>query len=458
MTRKTELLLVGLLLAVTALTAAGLQPSVALAQLPMPAGPLEAGVILINEVLAHTDPPQLDSIELFNRTTEPIHLDGWCITDNADQPCRTCLSGGLVVPPSGFLVITEKKLDFRLSEMGEDVLLSRGASCTATELVDRVEFDASPNGVSMGRYVVSNGRSYFPLQRALTLGAPNVGPIEPVLVLAELLVTPPAGGHEYVEVYNPGREAVRLYDPEHPLNLWELDGISGHEMPQIALPAGGSIYFTSSTPAAFRAAMGLPAEALVVQYAGSLRDGGERIKLMRPEAPNANDGLVPYVVVDEVGSRDFWPWSGGGPHARTNLTAFGQEPQAWGSPTIALASGPTISGLSMSVGPGGIEGATVKRIVRWSTAREWRTATFFVTIEKLDTAGATVESAAAELSAPAMGSRHRAASYAVVQTGADPAATYRYTLRVRWWDGSEQVLKTMTDGPESRVYMPAVAR
>lgn len=40
-----------------------------------------ATVLYINEVLAHTDEPQVDSLELYNPNAAAVDLTGWCISD-----------------------------------------------------------------------------------------------------------------------------------------------------------------------------------------------------------------------------------------------------------------------------------------------------------------------------------------------------------------------------------------
>src|SRR5690606_28825166 len=42
----------------------------------VPSLPIDPPVI-INEVLAHTDPPQSDSIDLYNRTNAQVDISGW---------------------------------------------------------------------------------------------------------------------------------------------------------------------------------------------------------------------------------------------------------------------------------------------------------------------------------------------------------------------------------------------
>src|SRR5204863_4609139 len=42
--------------------------------------------IRINEILTHTDPPDLDAIELFNPTSSAADLGGWYLTDDGRVP------------------------------------------------------------------------------------------------------------------------------------------------------------------------------------------------------------------------------------------------------------------------------------------------------------------------------------------------------------------------------------
>ncbi len=445
------------------------QAQVSLAQSPAPAAPagdIATTPVLINEILAHTDPPLVDSVELYNRMPSPIALGGWCLSDDSDAPCKLCLADTLTVPPFGYLVLGGADLGFGLSEMGEELLLSQGVACTPTGPQHLVRFDASPNGVSLGRTVTSNGGSFFPLQRALSLGATNVGPLAPTLVLAEVNAEPVAGGHEYLELFNPGTTPVALYDAQTPINLWQVEGVGTVTLPQLLLAPGQSLFASSSPVASFRATYQLPESGprapLVVRYSGALQNDGERVALLRPEPRNLDDGVVPFVVIDEVGADGLWPWSAtgaAGAQARLFPAGFGQEPTAWGAPALPLAAGNSLFGLQVEVAPAGGAGG---RVLRWSSTREWRTEQFVVTVETVQPAGAEATGAEAvaplQFTLPAAGSRHQGASYAVAHTTAQADASYRYTLTVRWWDGSESVLRTLEAGPEARLYLPLAAR
>jgi len=410
---------------------------------------LTTSPVIINEILSHTDPPLVDSVELYNRSFGDVDIGGWCISDQTEDPCRTRLPQGLVIPTGSYLVITESLLGFRLSEMGEDLLLSETTpDGTLSGVQHRVEFGASPNGVSLGRVITSDGREFFPIQRARTLGSANVGPASPLLVLAEIQA---AGSPEYLEIFNPGPQSVPLFDPEHPGNLWKLDGVAPFTFPAAILSPGESLFATETTPDAFRTRYNLPATTLVVQFGGGIRGQGEQIALMRPEPPNIEDGVVPYVVIDEVGTNNGWPWSSSSTQERLDLTAFGQEPAAWGTPGISLESGPTVQGLQVTVAPAGGTGG---RVVRWTTTREWRSEEFIILVEEASGSSSAQTSIPLTLQQAAIGNRHQPASYAVPHPDAATEETYRYTLRVRWQNGSEETLATVMAGPEVRSFLP----
>jgi len=89
--------------------------------------------------------------------------------------------------------------------------------------------------------------------------------------LNELMYEPLAGDAlEYVELVNPGDEAVDL-------SGWTIDGIGGAFPPGSVVPAGGYALAVADDPA-FRAEYG-PGRFLPLDYSGSLADGGEPIVL-----------------------------------------------------------------------------------------------------------------------------------------------------------------------------------
>jgi hypothetical protein len=304
------------------------------AQTNAPAG---AATIYINEVLAHTDLPDIDSVELYNPNTVPVDLTGWCLSDDQDEPDSFCIAEQqprAILPAGGYQVYTANDFSFRLSEFGETVYLYAPGT-GGLQQVDQVEFGVSPNGVSLGRYVTSTGAVDFPLQSSVTLGAANAGPAIPDVVISEIMYQP-SQGPEYLVLTNRSSVLTPLYDAANPSNSWQVTGIgnnsSAYVLPaQLVLQAGESIVL-SADPAAFTATY--PERKLRVfgPFAGKLNNDGERIALQKPQPPETN-GDVAYADMDVVDYGVATPWpaagTGGQPLGRIDLGAYGNDPNNW---------------------------------------------------------------------------------------------------------------------------------
>ena len=72
-----------------------------------------------HEILAHTDAPLIDSVELFNPTDRAVDLHGWTMTDDRRAPAKFRFGANTTIAPGGYLVVTSDTLGFALSELGE---------------------------------------------------------------------------------------------------------------------------------------------------------------------------------------------------------------------------------------------------------------------------------------------------------------------------------------------------
>lgn len=335
--------------------------------------------VVINEVLAHTDLPLEDAIELRNTTAQSIDISGWWLSDANDTPRKYQIPASTILPAGGFKVFYEAQFNnadtgipFSLnSARGDEVHLSQTTGnglLTGYRAV--ADFGPSANGVSFGRYVNTIGDvDYAPLG-ALSFGTdvtaqsptnqitlfrtgagaanayPKVGPI----IISEVMYHPPDVGtndntvEEFIELRNTGAGTVALYDPAYPTNGWRLrDAVDFHFNNSHSIPAGGSMILVSFDPATnaaalaqFRAKYGTNL-FLVGPYSGKLDNSTESVELARPDAPQAlgNDaGLVPYLLVDKVVYQDrgAWPTNADG-HGmslqRISATGYGNEPTNW---------------------------------------------------------------------------------------------------------------------------------
>jgi len=118
--------------------------------------------VVINEVMAHTDPPFEDAVEFKNLTDQAIDLGGYYLSNSRAQPMKFLFPKPFIVPAHGYAVIYEQSFNnssqggnaftFNSAHGDEAVLLAADASGKPTLWLDAVSFDASANGVSFGRY------------------------------------------------------------------------------------------------------------------------------------------------------------------------------------------------------------------------------------------------------------------------------------------------------------------
>jgi len=291
--------------------------------------PEPAHAVVLNEVMAHTDysdpaHPEHDSddwIELCNTTGTTRNLGGWYLSDDKDEP------GKWAIPPvnvsgNGRVSFNEVthfhnpiSMGFGLNKAGDEVLLSYLPGTSEDRVVDYVRFKGEENFVSLGRYPDGGGywiHMYPSRDLPNTAGTPDI-------VIDELMYHPVDPNEEYVELYNP--TPVRIY-LENAVATWRLDDEDtfGYPFdPGTYMEANGRLVVVGFDPVtetgrlnAFIAAYGTgplaPGVNIVGPLPGNLSNGGERLALKRPQAPDEPGDAVSWVVVDEVIYSDISPW------------------------------------------------------------------------------------------------------------------------------------------------------
>jgi len=261
--------------------------------------PLDA--VVINEFLAHTDFPDVDFIELFNRGSETVDLSGCGLSDRADAT-KFIIPAGTQLPPGQSALFVEAGLGFGLSSQGESIFLLHA---DGTRVIDAVRFGPQPAGISSGR-----SPDGAPATRELshpTPGAPNSTPALHDIVIHEIMFHPISGlvEDEYVELHNRGSNAVDV-------GYWRfVDGISFMIPAGTLIEPGGYLVVARDRARLLGKYPQLNSASTLGDYGGELSDRGERLALARP-----NDPLLPFqdfVVVDEVTYSDGWGlWTDGG--------------------------------------------------------------------------------------------------------------------------------------------------
>jgi len=175
---------------------------------------LVPGAIVINEVLAHTDGPHGDWIELVNTTASQIDITGWFLSDDAGQLDKWQIATPTAIPGGGYKVLTEAAdfgAAFALSEFGDDVYLSSNADGVPGGYREHVDFGTSPHERSFGLYPKSTGGTDFALLISPTYEDENALPLIAPLVINEIMYHPLDAGQgspydqddfEFIELYN----------------------------------------------------------------------------------------------------------------------------------------------------------------------------------------------------------------------------------------------------------------
>ncbi len=338
------------------------RPSTDVMGSPGRAGTPPVQSVAINEVLTHTDLPLKDSIELFNPTAGSMDMSGWWLSDSSANFYKFPLPSGTTLASGAYKVYNEDDFNpaappagqvaFGLDSSHGDRLSLIKPDGAKRLFVDWVSFDAAANGESFGRWPNGSGILYPMVSR--TLGGENSGPRVGPVIISEVQYNAGAALNaadlEFVEICNPTSVSVNLAN-------WRLsDGVSfTFPLTGVELAPYGVLVVTPFDPlnaldaqklADFRTAYGITdAVRLLGPFKGQLSNGGERVRLERPDEPPLEEPtFIPYLLEDELRYDDSAPWpalADGGtaqdPYGRslTRLASsvWGHEPTNWSAAT-----------------------------------------------------------------------------------------------------------------------------
>lgn len=266
--------------------------------------------VVINEVLAHTDLPQHDTIELYNHGNATKDLSGaWLSNDPLTNKYR--IPDGTLLPPRGFAIFTDSEMGFRLDKTGDQILL---VNSNRTRVIDAISFEGQQNGVSLGR--VPDGGSDLYRMAALTLGTNNGPPAVAPVVINELMYKPISGedDDQYVELFNRASSNVDL-------SGWSFTSGIDFVFPSNTVMTPGSYLVVARDAARLRANHAqLNYVNCLGNFAGRLSGGGERVALSFPHTSivvtnGTTNATTMHIPISEVtyGSGGRWGlWSAGG--------------------------------------------------------------------------------------------------------------------------------------------------
>jgi hypothetical protein len=324
---------------------------------------VDAGSIVINEVLAHAAPPLETAIELYNTTTTNINLGGWYLSDNAGDLQRYHIAANTLAPATGFVMLYEYQFSggtdmaarIALSPSGGVVCLTSPEMTPLYHVVQ--QYGPSEKGVSLGRYRRGDGSVVFVALSNITfgsgvgpddpaalsnvfrtgMGAPNAPPKVGPIVVSEFMYHPGPGAYEFIELANIGPTNVVLGGPISAPWRLEDDTATMYVCPTgtVLQPSSWAVIVGKDVnPAMFRALYNIdPTIPVLGPCVRALGNSGDAIRLFKPLLLPDGSNIVD-MLVEEIEYSDRAPWpteaDGGGPSLeRVELTAFANDVQNW---------------------------------------------------------------------------------------------------------------------------------
>lgn len=340
--------------------------------------PTAIPAILVNELLPHTDLPNVDAVELYNPTSSPVDIGNWYLSDNRQMPKLYQFPAGTTIPANGYHTVYESEINtgptaFSFNRSGEWVFLwSANSAGELTGYAHGWDYAAQFNPVSYGIYETSQGDKHFVAQESTTLGAVNSAPKVGPVVFTQIMYHPASGTQEFVALQNITSNPVELYSWQSADTTWRVEGLAFAFPSGTEMQAGETVYLTNHNPWVFRNTHGLGASVQVFQYTGSLNNDGEFLGLYAPDNfDTTQTGAIwaPQVLVDGVRYNDAAPWpaqaDGGGLYLqRITATEYGNDPINWEASNNPVGLEEEISKQSLQVWP---IPATEQTWVRWNS-------------------------------------------------------------------------------------------
>lgn len=326
--------------------------------------PQDFPMIVINEVLLHSDPPLVDTIEIMNLDAVSINVGGWLLSDDLRNPNKYAIPENTVIDSGDLLVIDERQfnpdepsetlLPFSLSATGDELyLFATGENNSLTGYINGSRFGGSKSGESFGRIINSEGEVVYHPLKENTFGNPDFSPRIGPVVISEILYRPPSNDNsannedEYVELTNTTNHRVPLFNPDFPQLSWRIRGGIDFDFPtELFLEPGSSMVLVKFDPIAnpsklesFRTIFNIPNSVKILgPFGGQLNNAGDKVSLRAPDDPqpdhSSDANAVPYFRVDEVIYESEQPWPGIAPEDgysihRRSASIIGTEPNNW---------------------------------------------------------------------------------------------------------------------------------
>jgi hypothetical protein len=283
-----------------------------------PAGPPSPAAVVINEGHTRNGGAGERFIELHNTTAQAIDLSGSHLSDDFGLLTKFVIPDGTEIPPHGLLTFTEAEtgLDLAFVPVTRERIAIALTTPDGARVIDAVIFAPRVDGKSEAR--IPDGDRELQPAAIPTPGEANASETPTAVVINEVMYHPISGNEldEYLELYNRGTGAIDI-------GGWRIEGVGLTFPPGTSIDAGAFLV-VARDPERLKSVHGLTGAVVHgTAWAGSLRDGGERIELR-----DALGNLADEVSYKDGGDWPLWPDGGG---SSLELIDFDSESTVGGS-------------------------------------------------------------------------------------------------------------------------------
>lgn len=306
----------------------------------------------ITEVLANSEFPLMDAIELYNPTNSDIDISNWFLSDEKDTPNKWTIPVGTIIHSQDYLVLYEghyvsDTLQYAANEFGSAFSISSGgerlylfsgnAESNIENFIADYEVEATLTNTSFGEFISASGNTHQVQLDSLSFSKENGNAKMSPVIFHTIMYHPAGENPEYLMLKNRTDSVVELFHPVDSSVTWKIKGIDFNFPAGTSIEPGDSIYLVEKRVYTdlFRTSLNIDQDVMIFNYPGKLRNSTEKISIacpVLPEADSVHD--VKYAVMESVEYSDNAPWpviadGNGFALHRINEEAFANDANNW---------------------------------------------------------------------------------------------------------------------------------
>src|SRR5690554_2278911 len=185
---------------------------------------IEIPAIKINKIIANTNCPQVDSIELYNPTSQRVNIGGWYLSDKNSYPTKWRIPEPTYIEAESTLILsagicygstlhsTDSQFGsaFTLDASGGEIYIFSAQNRKQTGYAHGFHFGESKQNEELGRIVTSDKQEFLvPIDTRKSENT-EFTPLTPILAISEIKYNCFRDEAEYIKITNTSSDTIFL--------------------------------------------------------------------------------------------------------------------------------------------------------------------------------------------------------------------------------------------------------